>query len=385
MAHTPNGFNLGDPNLFVKGMAEAIVTDVVTGDIIGYDNVATESSVSTEVNMGEITGGVGNPLLISIPDTTRISGTLTSQAFSLEQRALTVGGEISYGGVVQRCIPNVAPVSGSLYIPATADAPAKSYGQASSDGYGLCYVREHNATQYIGTNYGVSLTASADGYLVGAENTFTPDSTKTYDIMYFASLPSAQVLPLQTQFAPKVATISLKYCVYAQQNGGNANGTLKGYLYFVVPRAQFTGDAGVSASQTENATTSYSWTALMPDSNMIDCADCGTADTNYAYYVYIPCGSTTQNVQALLVVAGGISVAAGGAGVQIPVLYLMPNGQTVTPKYTDMTYTVSSGTGITVSAGGVVTGTTAGSGEITITLTADPTKVTTCNVTVTSA
>lgn len=385
MAHTPNGFKLGSPNLFVKGMAEAIVTDVVTGDIIGYDNVATESSVSTEVNMGEITGGVGNPLLISIPDTTRITGTLTSQAFSLHQRALTVGGEVGFDGIVQRCIPNVAPVSGTLYIPLTADVPVKSYGQATSADYGICYVREHNATQYDGTNYGVSLTAGVNGYAIGGEVAYPDiDNSKKYDIMYFAKISSARVLPLQTQFAPKVATISLKYCVYAQQNGGNSNGTLQGYLYFVVPRAQFTGDAGVSASQTENATTSYSWTALMPDSNMIDCADCGTSDTNYAYYVYIPCGDKNQDVQALVVVGGGVSVVAGGAGVQIPVLYLMPNGQTTTPVYTDLAYEAD-GTGVSVTAGGVVSGSTAGSGEVTITLKSDPTKITYCNVTVTAA
>lgn len=384
MAHTPNGFTLGDPNLFVKGMAEVIITDIETGDIIGYDNVASESSVSTEVNMGEITGGIGNPLLISIPDTTRITGTLTSQAFSLVQRGLTTGGKPTFGGIVQRCISNVSPIGGTLYVPTTASAPTKSYGQASSDTYGLCYVREHNATEYVGTNYGISLTVDTNGYAVGGEVALTVDSSKTYDIMYFTSVASAQVLALQTQFAPRVATVSLKYCVYAQQNGGNTNGTLRGYLYFVVPRAQFTGDAGISASQTENATTSYSWQALMPDSNMIDCEDCGTSDTNYAYYVYIPCGSTTQDVKALAVLGGGVSVVANGAGAQIPVVYYMPDGSTLTPTYTDLTYT-KTGSGFTVSAGGVVSGTSAGSGTVTISLTANPTITTTCSVTVTSA
>lgn len=383
MAHTPSNFRLGSPNLFVKGMAEAIVTDVTTGDIIGYDNVASESSVTTEVNMGEITGGVGNPLLISIPDTTRITGTLTSQAFSLHQRALTVGGEISNDGIVQRCIANVAPVDGTLYIPTTAATPVKSYGQKTSDTYGLCYVREHNATEYIGTNYGVALSAGANGYEVGVENTFTPDASKTYDIMYFASIANAQVLPLSTQFAPSVATITLKYCVYAQQNGGNKNGTLQGYLYFVVPRAQFTGDAGISASQTDNATTAYSWTALMPDSNVIDCADCAASDTNYAYYVYVPCGNATQDIEALIVVGGEVSVDAGGTGVQIPVLYLMKNGKTATPNYSELTFVVTQGTGISVSTTGTVTGTSAGTGEISITLKANTDIKTYCNVTVT--
>ena len=96
-----NAIKLGDPNLFVKGIADVTITDYKSGNIIGFDKVASEGSITSSVNMGEITGGIGNPLLLTIPDTTRLTGSLTSQAFSMEQRALTSGGEITVGGVAR--------------------------------------------------------------------------------------------------------------------------------------------------------------------------------------------------------------------------------------------------------------------------------------------
>jgi hypothetical protein len=320
-----NAIRLGDPNLFVKGMVEVVVTDPTTGNIIGYDNVATESAVNTSVNMGEITVGLGNPLLINIPDTTRITGSLTSQAFSLQQRALTTGGTLANNGVVSYCETLTTDSNGVITVSRT---PVMAYGQPATDTMCWCYVRPHGTDGYQGTNIGVSPTTLKTP--VGAALA----ANTQYDVFYFVSMASAKVLALPSNFNPSVATIRLKYCVYAKQNNSVSNGTLQGYLYFIVPRAQFQGDAGLGASQTSNATTAYDWMAITPDRNMIECNNCGESGADYAYYVYAPCsGDTSANIDSLHLIGGPtITIQQGGRTVVSPFL-LMKDGSLATPDY----------------------------------------------------
>lgn len=323
-----NAITLGNPNLFVKGIAEVVITDPTTGNIIGYDNVASEGAVSTSVNMGEITGGVGNPVLMTIPDSTRITGELTSQAFSMQQRALATGGSVLSNGVVSYCETVTTDNTGVLTATMT---PVKAYGQPTSDTNCWCYVRVHGSATYQGTNIGIDPTTKKTPASAG----LTPNTQ--YDLFYFVSMATAKVLALPDSFNPSIATVRIKYCVYAKQNNSVSNGTLQGYLYFVVPRAQFTGDAGIGANQTNNATTSYSWMALTPDRNMIECNACGETGSDYAYYVYAPCNTTIDDqVESIFFVGGAKFMLLPGESTQINVLLALKDGTTATPDYSQL-------------------------------------------------
>lgn len=368
-----NAIKLGEPNLFVKGIAEVTVTDHKSGNIIGFDKVASEGSITSSVNMGEIVGGIGSPLLMTIPDTTRITGSLSSQAFSLEQRALTSGGEITYGGVAPVC-EHITASTSSLIVTGT---PTKHYAQAAEDTTGWCYVRVHQGGAYMGTNYRVDLVTKK------VEN-FVAEVGKEYDVFYFVNNASAKVLELSSNFKPSVASISYKFEVYAQQNGSVGNGTRVGFLYFHVPRAQFGGDVGISANQTTAANTDYSWNALAAVDNMPSCEGCEEDGSPYAYYVYVPCGAADQGVDALAVVGGGVTVK-NGATVQIPIKYVV-NDNLVQPVYSDLTYTSATTSTATVDTNGVVTGKSVGTANVTIQYTKKDNTVlkTTCVVTVTA-
>ena len=347
-----NAIKLGDPNLFVKGIAEVTITDYKSGNIIGFDKVASEGSITSSVNMGEVVGGIGSPLLMTIPDTTRITGSLTSQAFSMEQRALTSGGEITYGGVAPVC-EHITATDSTLTV---SGNPVKHYAQSSEDTTGWCYVRVHQGGSYMGTNYHVNLTDKK-------VSDFVAEIGKEYDVFYFVNHASAKVLELSSNFKPSVASISYKFEVYAQQNGSVGNGTRVGFLYFHVPRAQFGGDVGISANQTTAASTDYSWNALAAVDNMPTCDGCDEDGSPYAYYVYVPCGAADQGVDALAVVGGAVTVKVNGTA-QIPVKYVV-NNHLVQPTYADLTYNVSETSTATVSKG-IVTGKLAGETEVEI-------------------
>lgn len=377
-----DAIRLGDPNIFLKGIVEQIYYDPTTGHIIGYDNVATDGAIETNVNLQEITGGFGNPVVGVIPDSTRMTGTYTSAAFSLHTRQMITGGNLHYNAVSPVC-ETITATGTTLTVSKT---PAKHYAQPLSDVKAWCYVKPVGAATYMGTNYGVDITTKQVNY--------TAVTGQSYEVFYFTENQSAQVLELPDMFNPSVVTISQKYGVYAKQNSTVSHGTLQGYLYVVVPRAILNGNAGVSANQTDAATTDGSWMALSPDQNMMVCDDCANASKTFAYYIYVPCGGETAAVADLAVIGGGVSVKVNETA-QIPVVYVMPDGSTQTPTYTNLTYAIGS-TAATVSTpskdskaqvdvNGQVKGLAAGTSEVTITLVkGEQTFETYCNVTVTS-
>lgn len=369
-----NAITLGSPNLFLKGIAEQTFYDPATGNIVGYDNVASEAAVTTSVNLQEVVGGLGNALVGVIPDTVRLSGTYTSQAFSLETRRLITGGTLAYNAVAPVC-ETITASGTTLTVQKT---PVKHYGQSEGDANCWCYVKEQGAATYPGTNYEIDPSTKQ---VVN----FAATASHTYEVYYFAVNASAQSLTIRDVFNPANVTVSTKYGVYAKQNNAVTGGTLQGWLYVVVPIAILSGDAGVSANQTANATTDGSWMALSPDSSGLSCADCSVSGNPLAYYVYVPCGDAVAGVAALAVPGGGITVAVG-ADKQIPVKYVMPNDTLVQPTYTDLTYVSAATATATVSDAGVVHGAAQGSTSVTITLTkADGTTLTApCAVTVTT-
>ena len=365
---------LGDANLFLKGLAELIFTDPQTGNIVGFDSVGSDAAITSSVNLPEVAGGIGNPVVGVFPDTVRLTGTYTSQAFSLETRKLITGGTLAYNATAPVC-ETIKASGTSLTVSRT---PVKHYAQPESDTYAWCYVQPVGAENYPGTNYGVDPET-------GIVQDFIATADASYNVFYFAKNASAQSLTIYDVYNPANVAVSIKFGVYAKQNNSVTGGTLQGWFYVFVPLAIPNGDAGVTANQTTNATTDYAWMAISKDNNGLSCADCVGVGNPLAYYVYVPCGDANEGVKALVVPGGGVTVAVG-ADVQLPVKYVMPNDTLVQPTYTDLTYQSSATGKATVSSAGVVHGVASGDAVVTATLTkADGTTVsTTAAVTVTA-
>lgn len=369
-----NAITLGNPNLFLKGLAEIIFTDPQTGNMIGYDNVGSDSAVTASVNLPEVVGGMGNPVVGIFPDTVRLSGTYTSQAFSLETRKLITGGTLAYNATVPVC-ETITAVGATLTVSRT---PVKHYAQPESDTYCWCYVQPVGAANYPGTNYGVNpLNGEVQGFIA--------ETGAQYNVFYFAKNASAQSLTIYDVYNPANIAVTIKFGVYAKQNNAVTGGTLQGWFYVFVPLAIPNGDAGVSANQTTNATTDYAWMAISKDNNGPSCSDCSGAGNPLAYYVFVPCGDSNEGVVDLVVPGGGVTVAVGET-VQLPVKYVMPDDTLVQPTYSDLTYQSAATATATVSKAGVITGVAAGTTNVTATLTkGDGTTVeTTAIVTVTA-
>lgn len=353
-------FNRATAPIYAKGTMDVWCFNPSTGDLDYYSNKIQTNQFTTSVNMGAINAGVGNPVVINLPDTSQVNLTLTAADLSLEARALSTGGNLTYNGI----IPVMESVTASGTALQVSGIPTRAYGMDKPYAY---------------------IDKSGEAYEIdpdtGLISGFTAVDGQSYCVRYFSNAASAKELTLSTVFAPAVEVVYMRIPCYSAQGATANQGSKCGDLYVWVPRMQFSGNAATDGSQTAAATTDISGSALSYDAAVQTGVCEESAMTALAYMVYMPLAGATSAVDGLAIVGGEISLKVGDV-VQTPVKYVI-NGVLVQPDYSDLTYNVASTATATVDANGAITGVAAGSTEITVTL-ADPALSVVANLTVTA-
>ncbi len=356
-------FNRATDPVYAKGTMDVWCWNPSNGDLDYYSNKIQTDQFQTSVNLSPVNAGVGNPVVINLPDTSQVTLTITAADVSLAARRLAVGGTLSYNGIIP-VVESITATGAALQV---SNPPVAAYGM--SDAYAFI------------DNDGTAYTINSDDYIV---NGFIATPNQTYCVRYFTRAASAQELRISSVFAPAVEVVMLRIPAYSAQGGSANQGSHCGDFYIWIPRMQFNGNAGTDASQTAASTTDISGTALSYD-EAVSGGHC-TEEQAYgslAYMVYMPLSGATSAVEGLAVVGGGVTVPVGES-VQIPVKYVI-NGQLVQPNYADLSFV--SGTTSVATVGqntGIVSGVSAGSADITATLD-DPELSVVIPVTVTSA
>lgn len=354
---------LNNKYLYAKGTCNVIVTDPATGNIDFQSNKVQTSQLTTAVNMNELRAGLGNAIAIQLPSDSAVNLELTTADFSMTARAMQLGSSVTYNAAAPVC-EVITANSDTLTLTNSAVAP-QGFSKA------IAYV-DTGATAY---------EVNSSKEVVG----FTATASTKYKVYYWIANPSAQQVKAYSVFNPAVKHVTMQIAVYSTENtSASSQGSLAGWLYCIIPRMQFSAKADTDGSQTSNATTVLSGTALAydPDASEAICTDCGLSEL--AYWVYVPNGDTTQDVDSLVVVGGGLALVTGNSA-QVPVRFLMKDGSLVVPDYSLMSYVSDTVAKATVSNTGVVTAVAAGSANITCTLTADNTKKAVVPVTVTAS
>lgn len=358
---------LNNKYLYAKGTCNVIVTDPATGKIDFQSNKVQTSQLTTAVNMNELRAGLGNAIAIQLPSDSAVNLELTTADFSMNARAMQLGSSVTYNAAAPKC-EVITANSNTLTVSSTAVAP-QGFSKA------IAYVDD--GTSNASTAYEVN----ASNEVVG----FTATSGNKYQVYYWIVNPSAQQVTAYSVFNPAIKHVTMQIAVYSTENASAASqGSLVGWLYCIIPRMQFSAKADTDGSQTSNATTVLSGTALAydPVSSEVICTDCGLSEL--AYWVYVPNGDVTQDIDSLVVVGGGLALVVGNTA-QVPVRFLMKDGTLVVPDYSLMSYQSAAQATASVSNTGVVTAAAAGSTTITCTLTADNTKKAVVPVTVTAS
>ena len=334
---------------YLKGMIEAQFFDTANGNLRYYTNKLQDTNVTSSVNMGEITAGIGNGVVITIPDSATLSVDLTEAAFSLVGRGLQAGQPVTYNGI-HEITEVVVASSSTITLPSTA---VRGLGDAA-------------IYAYVGTD-GTAYTVTGN-----AIDGFTATPGDSYCVRYNIMNPSATQLDIKSVMTPDIVRAVLKYPAYSTSNADALTGSLSAYYYVIIPRMQFGGNVGIEGNQTTPSTTSLAGTALTYD----DAADAGVCVSasmpHLAYIVRVPVGDTTQSIMGLAIVGGEVNMTAGDT-MLAPVKFVMPDGSLIQPDYSLLSFEIPAGdSGIaTVAADGTITAVGAGSTEITIKLTAD--------------
>lgn len=86
--------------IYAKGTMDVWLFNPSTFNLDFYSNKVQTNSLTTSTNMGEINGSLRNPVLLNLPDSAKLELELTAATSTLESRALSVGGELSYNGII---------------------------------------------------------------------------------------------------------------------------------------------------------------------------------------------------------------------------------------------------------------------------------------------
>ena len=122
---------LNNRPLYAKGTMDVKCFDPSTNDLVYYSNKMSTTQLQSTVNLGAINAGPGNPVVIQIPDTPSLTLNLTAADFSLAGRALAVGGNVTYNGVVP--VDEVVEAEGTTLT--VAQVPVAPLGGCEIVGY----------------------------------------------------------------------------------------------------------------------------------------------------------------------------------------------------------------------------------------------------------
>lgn len=368
--------------LFTKGIVFAEFFDVNSGNLLGYSPYATDFGLNGSMNDGDVEGGIGNQLIISLPDTSRLAVTCKTADSALNNMALPIGQDLAGNGVVET-ITAVVANSTSLSL-ANAVAP---YGTEDA----LCYVLTSS-----GTDKAAVEAASGTAHVVsgGTIQGFTAVSGNTYCVKYFINNSSASKLTIPAMFQPKVVRAHFAVNVYSQNGSGDAmNGTLVKIRHYYFPRYQFNAPLQVTESQTTPGTTDLSGRCLSYQ-QALEAGVC--ASENNAAYGFIVdeivgSDTSTAKVEGIYFIGLGTNLEiTNGQSVTIPVKYAVNGSLTDISDLSKVTFT--SGTPAKAdfanSHSNVLTAAATGNTVITCTVTNSATGITysdTANVTVVAA
>lgn len=351
-----------DPRLYVKGTCAAMLLDKSTGDVKYWSDKFQTGNITTSLTEGEIRAGLGNGIAAIIPSDSDLQVEFTAANFSLWAKMAQVGGTLNYNAPAMTC-QVIEATAASLSLDVTQGAPIAPLGMSQA----AVYVQEVGTTAPVGV-YGKAYAVDPS---TGVIADFTATVGKKYKVFYTKNFTTAQVGTISSFFDPGVYYFLAQMAVYANKTAGEKNsGTRVGWLYNIVPSLKLGGNAGVVGDQTNNDTTSISGRAVISDEDVVSelCGTCNGGGNVYAYYVYVP-DDGAEAISGLAVVGGTVNVEVGKTA-QIPVRFVMANGELVIPaSYGDgFTYEATGAPeGTTVSNEGLITaGTTAGDFDVKI-------------------
>lgn len=350
--------------LFTKGIAYAEFFDVNNNNLLGFSPFVTDFGLNGSMNDGDVEGGIGNQLIISLPDTSRLEVTATTADSALNNMALTIGAQLGGNGIIETMTAIVAGAGGTLTIQ-NAVAP---YGADKA----ICYVLTSTGSDKAAVEAGSGRAWEIDPSSGVID--FEGQADQTYCVKYFVRNSSADELTIPALFQPAVVRAHFAVNVYSQKGGDAMTGSLVKIRHYYFPRYQFNQPLQITESQTTPGTTNLSGRCLTYQQALESgvCSDANNAAYGFIVDEYVGSGeSSTSNVQGIYFVSGGMLNLRANQTITIPVKYDV-NG--VLTDISDMeqielTATGNIGSFASTTSNVFTAGSSSGTGRVNVTVT----------------
>ena len=350
--------------LFTKGIAYAEFFDVNNNNLLGFSPFVTDFGLNGSMNDGDVEGGIGNQLIISLPDTSRLEVTATTADSALNNMALTIGAQLGGNGIIETMTAIVAGAGGTLTIQ-NAVAP---YGADKA----ICYVLTSTGSDKAAVEAGSGRACEIDSSTGVID--FEGQADQTYCVKYFVRNSSADELTIPALFQPAVVRAHFAVNVYSQKGGDAMTGSLVKIRHYYFPRYQFNQPLQVTESQTTPGTTNLSGRCLTYQQALESgvCSDANNAAYGFIVDEYVGSGdSSTSSVQGIYFVGGGTLALRTGQTVTVPVKYDVNGVLTDISDMEQVSFAVTGNVGTFANGHSNVftAASSAGNGSITVTVT----------------
>ena len=330
--------------LFTKGIAYAEFFDVNNDNLLGFSPFVTDFGLNGSMNDGDVEGGIGNQLIISLPDTSRLEVTATTADSALNNMALTIGAQLGGNGIIETMTAIVAGAGGTLTIQ-NAVAP---YGADKA----ICYVLTSTGSDKAAVEAGSGRACEIDPSSGVVD--FEGQVDQTYCVKYFVRNSSADELTIPALFQPAVVRAHFAVNVYSQKGGDAMTGSLVKIRHYYFPRYQFNQPLQITESQTTPGTTNLSGRCLTYQQALESgvCSDANNAAYGFIVDEYVGSGdASTSGVQGIYFVYGSdVLTVQRGQTVTIPVKYDVNGVLTDISDMDQVTFTVTSNVGTFANA-----------------------------------
>lgn len=257
---------------------------------------------------------------MNLPDSAKLELELTAATSTLESRKMSVGGELTYNGIIP-VLETVKAENGELTVSKT---PVPPYGQDKAYGF---VDKSGNAYEIDAETRKVKGIDTTDG--------------ETHCVRYFVQAASAHQLRIDSVFEPGIEICMIRMPLYSTQGDGSTRGTRWGDRYIWIPRMQFAGEMPVKGDQTDADTDTLSGSAIPYEEAAAEGMCIDEASFALAYMVDMPISGPLSYVEGLIMVGGGFMTMKVGETAKVPVKFVMKDGTLVQPDYSILQYNLT--------------------------------------------
>lgn len=336
-------------DVFTAGPATALL---LTSDytLFGVATTFTNTGLSFSTENTDIRAGLTNRLIGQFYHDSTLSVTMEDPLFKLEYVALNLGVNLEQGGLA--LAEEQAAVANAGYV-VTTKTPAV-YGGKMFGWYKLTTGSNWQIGNIVKSGQEYRMTIP--GAVVGA----------TYCIKYHYQDPNARSITIPADFQPSEIHVILINQLFKAGAGESVSTAARvGSLLTDIPRLKLSGSMDLSFASGDAASVPLSGTALAVE----DTASC-ESDAIYGTMTEVLYGTDwLQDITAIAPTDAEVELSTGDEStIQVYAI----QGSMIAPKLmdnADLTFTVDSGTGASVSSDGKISATGTGTAYISVAVT----------------